>query len=208
MKLLVIATTLALMVLPASNVSAQPRCSPGISPDLCQQAQTALDRHLREITAGNVSTSFVDRLRQAPERPLNGTPCFFQYGRDLQGVITKCVLPRAIANPLPDRPVTLRATKQDACYSQGDVVGLDPNGDNYLSVRGGPSGQHREIDRLGSGAEVAICGESGNWLAVVYSRDRALSSCDVSSSTRATRPYRGPCRSGWVHRRYVRIIAG
>ena len=98
-----------------------------------------------------------------------------------------------------------------ACHVEGTVGGLDPRGDNFLSVRSGPGGKgYGEIDRLHTGDKVIICEERGPWLAVVYFGQpvRDLSdTCDVIIN-RPRQPYRGPCRSGWVHSRYVRNIVG
>jgi hypothetical protein len=98
----------------------------------------------------------------------------------------------------------------DACGTVGAVIGLDPRGDNFLSVRSGPGGKgFREIARLNSGQQVAICDEKGAWLGIVYpARGAALSGCGVASPRAKSSAYRGPCRSGWVHRRFVEIIAG
>lgn len=98
----------------------------------------------------------------------------------------------------------------DACGTLGQVVGLDPNGDGDLSVRGGPGGPpHREIDRAYNGQAVAICDERGSWLAVVYAgaTSRGLD-CGVATPWPVHRPYTGPCEYGRVHRRYIRFVAG
>ena len=107
-----------------------------------------------------------------------------------------------------DVPVMAGGTKIDACYSEGQVVGLDPNGDGFLSVQSGPGGRpFREIDRLHNGQMVSICTENGRWYGVVYSKGQATD-CNVSSSWPIRQPYTGPCDYGWVHQRYVRITAG
>src|SRR5262249_37796991 len=91
-----------------------------------------------------------------------------------------------------------------AACARGEVIGLDPNGDNFLSVRSGPGGQpYREIDRLFSSNTVRICGRKAAWLAVVYSAGRQ-DSCYISSYGTA-RPYEGPCQYGWVHSRYIKV---
>ncbi|WP_152047486.1 integron [Aureimonas psammosilenae] len=96
----------------------------------------------------------------------------------------------------------------DACPSLGRVIGLDPKGDGFLSVRDGPAARMRERDRLEPGASVTICDERGPWLGVVYSPKGASVDCDVSSPRPARAPYDGPCRSGWVHSRFIEIVAG
>ncbi len=96
----------------------------------------------------------------------------------------------------------------DACASLGRIVRLDPAGDNVLSVRAGPGTRQRELDRLNAAALVTVCDERGAWLGVVYAPPGAEIDCGLSSPQEMRLPYRGPCRSGWVHRRFVDIIAG
>jgi hypothetical protein len=95
---------------------------------------------------------------------------------------------------------------QDACVTLGTVVGLDPRGDNFLSVRSGPNVQFRRLDRITTGQHVWICGSNGNWYSIVYSRTE--DDCGVASPISERREYVGPCRRGWVHKKYIMPIAG
>jgi uncharacterized protein YraI len=61
------------------------------------------------------------------------------------------------------------------------VCGLDPYGDNFLSLRTGPGTRYAEIARLGENTVLGILGRSGSWLRV------------------STRNY----GSGWVSSSYV-----
>ena len=96
----------------------------------------------------------------------------------------------------------------DACGSLGQVIGLDPAGDDFLSVRAGPGSQTSELDRLGPGRLLTVCDERGNWLGVVYPPQGTDANCGTGSPQVERTPYRGPCRSGWVHRGHVEIVAG
>ena len=98
----------------------------------------------------------------------------------------------------------------DACLSVGQVTGLNPRGDNFLAVRAEPSAGAPEKDRFGPGREFWICDEAGDWLGVVYGSDPGdgPGDCEVGSPVASVRPYDGPCRWGWVHSRYVTVIAG
>jgi hypothetical protein len=98
----------------------------------------------------------------------------------------------------------------DACLSVGEVTGLNPRGDNFLTVRAEPSARGRAKDRLGSGRWIWLCDEAGGWLGVVYSADPSErpGDCGVGTPVDRVRPYDGPCRSGWVHSRYVEVVAG
>jgi hypothetical protein len=107
-------------------------------------------------------------------------------------------------------PIMIGGVKNlDAC-SNGKVTGLDPKGDGFLSVRSGPGGwPYREIDRLFNGHDVHLCGARRQWYAIVYHRSpQSLESCGVSTPWQKRRAYRGPCRYGWVHSRYIKVTAG
>lgn len=92
----------------------------------------------------------------------------------------------------------------DACASLGEVTGLDPKGENFLSVRTGPGVGFAAVDRLAAAAQVYICETRGNWLGIVYPGG----DCGVSTPITQRRAYRGNCRSGWVCRKYVTPLAG
>jgi hypothetical protein len=94
----------------------------------------------------------------------------------------------------------------DACGSSGVVVGLDPSGDGFLAVKSGPGLSYSRIDKLYNGEQVYICGETDGWFAVVYTKIGR--NCNVSTPWPIKLPYTGPCRSGWVFKRYVRGTAG
>jgi hypothetical protein len=105
------------------------------------------------------------------------------------------------------RPVVIRGDPNlDSCPQGGEVRGLNPRGHNYLSVRAGPHVRARELDRLRAGQEVVICDGVGNgqWWGVIYSRNPSQD-CNLGAIVGRPWPYRGPCRSGWVAGRYVRI---
>ncbi len=100
------------------------------------------------------------------------------------------------------------ASEFDACAGFATVTGLDPKGDDFLSVRSGPGGRaYREVDRVHTGQRLAICEERGPWLGVVYATE-AKQDCGVATPWPRRAVYAGPCRSGWVHRRYVTVKAG
>jgi hypothetical protein len=111
----------------------------------------------------------------------------------------------AVAQGRPDVPIIIEETDTGAC-SNGVVVGLDPHGDGFLAVKAGPSIHYRRIDRLFNGQELNICGSTGPWLAIVYSKRGQ--ECNVNGPWQRTLPYTGPCLSGWVHRRWVEATAG
>jgi len=94
----------------------------------------------------------------------------------------------------------------DACGSQGVVRGLDPTGDGFLAVRGGPSSKYGMLDKIYNGYIVNLCDERGKWLGVVYSHESM--DCGVGTPWPRRQAYNGPCRSGWVFRKFVAGYAG
>lgn len=96
----------------------------------------------------------------------------------------------------------------DACAATGRIVGLRTDGDNFLSVRAGPGPAEQETDRLGPSALVHLCEEAGMWLGIVYPAASEETDCNVASPVATRSAYAGPCRSGWVHRRFVEPVAG
>jgi len=85
-------------------------------------------------------------------------------------------------------PVIANSFSPGSCStSWGAVSGLNPNGDNFLSVRSLPNGQagpKREKDRLLTDQMVCIQKTSGEWLFVSYKRN-------------------GRPTSGWVSSKYI-----
>jgi len=155
---------------------------------------------------------------------LFGRGCFPPYGRlsdlERQEVNTIASWERekrctGVASRLPlvalDVPIIAGKDRGlDACVAVGQVEGVDPRRDGFLSVRSGPGGSpYKEIARLFNGQQVYICSQRGAWYGVVYnSPEIANVDCGVATSWDAPQPYTGPCPHGWVHSRYVRPIAG
>ena len=107
----------------------------------------------------------------------------------------------------PSVPVMIQASpSSDACFGTGKVGGLNPSGDNFLAVRGGPGLQFSRIDKLRNGDQVYLCTESNNWYGIVYTKTGQ--NCKVSTPWQKSLPYTGPCRSGWIHKRWIKLMAG
>lgn len=96
----------------------------------------------------------------------------------------------------------------DSCGSYGEVTGLNPRGDNYLSVRDAPSAETKERDRLDPGQGVHVCASSNGWYGVVYDKGDEMRDCGTDSPVPTPRNYTGPCAQGWVSQKFVTIIAG
>ncbi|MCK0128368.1 hypothetical protein [Erythrobacter sp. F6033] len=118
---------------------------------------------------------------------------------------------RTTESGAPSRPVQIGfdGPRFDACAGFGRVTNLNPRGDNYLSVRGAPSGSAEEIDRLGPGRGVSMCQQVGNWIGVVYAPESETPvDCGVGSPVNSKRIYEGPCKSGWVSENFIELVAG
>lgn len=127
-------------------------------------------------------------------------------------VVAAMLVACAAAAERGDVPVIVgQDASLDACGSWAEVSGLNPAGDGFLAVRGGPGAEYPMRDRLREGDAFFVCGTSrdGKWMAVVYPRaGQASDVCGVSSALPKAHAYRGPCASGWVHAAWVRILAG
>ena len=112
---------------------------------------------------------------------------------------------------MPERPVRvgLDGPQMDACGTYAVVANLDPEGDNFLSVRSTPSMEADELDRLDPGTGVSVCDGDNGFSAVVYpAPGQELAECGTGSPVAAAQDYDGPCRSGWVADAYLEMIAG
>ncbi len=112
----------------------------------------------------------------------------------------------ATAQTFLDRPVMVGGRADvDACSGTGSVVGLNPQGDNFLAVRSGPSANFNKLDELYTDDIVYLCDVAGKWLGVVYTSDDT--ECGIFTPWPRAKSYTGPCRVGWVFRKYVRPLA-
>ena len=103
------------------------------------------------------------------------------------------------------------------------IVGLREGGDGYVSVRAAPSTEAAELDRLTASRRIIALTPPTDWdaarfIGVIYPAgggDATTASlyevCDVSeippTAPPFDRPYTGPCRSGWVHKRFIEVLA-
>ena len=107
-----------------------------------------------------------------------------------------------------DQPLMIGGSPDTpACGGGAIVVGLDPQGDNFLSVRSGPGGKaFRERDRITSGMRVKVCDMIGPWYGIVYSPSGTNDGCGVSRPWPTRVSYAGSCRQGWAHSRYLTYV--
>jgi hypothetical protein len=89
---------------------------------------------------------------------------------------------------------------------------------SYLAVRTAPGVSAAQLDRLVPSTPVIICTGLTNsqWVGVLYyepgTEDQSpygVHDCGLSGAdSKKQSVYRGPCRSGWVARRYLMLSAG
>jgi len=93
---------------------------------------------------------------------------------------------------------------EDACGGWGEIRGIDPKGDGFVSVRSGPGTKYKIIDKIRkNGTGVSMCDSHGKWEGVVYGEN-----CKTGSPVEKRQPYKGSCHSGWIYEKYVVLIAG
>jgi uncharacterized protein YraI len=80
------------------------------------------------------------------------------------------------------------------CYTE-IVQGLNNYGDNFLSVRSGPSTRFPVKDTIHNGDKVSVCDYNGGWKLIYY----GLSSCYLQNGEP-----RGNCQHGWAYGKYIR----
>jgi len=129
------------------------------------------------------------------------------YERPLSLLLAAWVLAATAAPASDPVPVIVGGDADlDACGSVGEVYGLDPAGDGFLSVRAGPGTGYKELDRLHNADRVILCADHGKWLGVVYGEPGQ--DCGVGTPIPKRKPYDGPCHSGWINGNWVQLVAG
>lgn len=96
----------------------------------------------------------------------------------------------------------------DACSSLAMVTKIKADLiEGHLAVRSGPSKNHAIVDKLANGKQLWICNSANGWAGIVY-EETGETNCGVTSPIFPERPYKGPCKSGWVHGSSIEVIAG
>jgi hypothetical protein len=95
----------------------------------------------------------------------------------------------------------------DACSTLAQVANLSAAENEFLAVKSAPSLKAKRMDKIFKGQSLWICDENKDWYGIVYSRDEKQD-CGVTSPVVKRKSYSGPCKSGWVHKKYVKPLAG
>jgi Bacterial SH3 domain len=107
----------------------------------------------------------------------------------------------ALANTLDVPIMEEGGDGQMANCASSMVTGLRAGGDGFLAVRSGPGSQYRKLDELRNGETVVIFQMRGEWAGVVYRTE------NVRCSSKTTRPV-AYGNKGWVHKRWLKDVAG
>jgi hypothetical protein len=133
------------------------------------------------------------------------------------GVVAGEIAPQ----PVIINPIILDGKPIDQGGAWARIVGLRKGGDGFVSVRAAPSVDAAELDRLTMERRVYAFNPVDDWkkatfIGVVYSDEREIpenfeKKCGLPDTLPAKPPFRrvyaGPCKSGWVHKRFVEVLA-
>ena len=94
-----------------------------------------------------------------------------------------------------------------ACARKGLVDGLAARRGELVAVRKGPGREFKPVNSLLNGDIVWICDAKSEWVGVVFKpKDDPTAECGTTQQEDRRLPYAGPCRSGWVHRQWIRSV--
>ena len=97
------------------------------------------------------------------------------------------------------------------CEEPFVIRGIDKHGDGFVAIRSGPGSKYSIKNKiLKNGKTVVGCQHVGNWIGIIYPntdipRGHYEKKCALVSDYSLKRhPYRGPCKTGWVYKKYIR----
>lgn len=120
--------------------------------------------------------------------------------------------------PVIVRPLVLDGKPIAPGGAVSQISGLKKGGDGFVSVRAGPSTKAEEIGRLTEGSFVIAAfepkrGTSVKFIGVIYDLDNRSETPMMERCGLPEGPpyfdgtYQGPCKSGWVAERFVKVLA-
>ncbi|WP_420408278.1 SH3 domain-containing protein [Hoeflea sp.] len=102
-----------------------------------------------------------------------------------------------------DVPVMERANEDLDTCALGQVAGLKVDGDGFLAVRSGPDSGHAKLDELSNGDRVWLFDRQGEWIGIAYGVEEL--SC---SPVETDREVKTDGKKGWVHEKWIEVLAG
>lgn len=128
-----------------------------------------------------------------------------------------CFAGEMTPKPVVVKSIVLDGQKIAPGGAVAEIIGLRKDGDGFLSVRAAPSIKAAEIDRLDQGARVILATpddwDAATFVGIIYApavRDDVplMETCQIPEAPPYfDGPYTGPCRSGWVAKRFVQVLA-
>jgi hypothetical protein len=119
--------------------------------------------------------------------------------------------------PVVVKSIVLDGRKIAPGGAVAEIFGLRKGGDGFVSVRSAPSTKAAELGRLVPGERVIAVLQKGwnsrNFVGVIYFPDPKADTPLMEACRLPEAPpyfdgtYTGPCRSGWIARRFVRVLA-
>lgn len=127
----------------------------------------------------------------------------------LAAIVACACLPRGIEAAQIRPAVPVMVGGQEASEGCAGTATISIRAGIRLNLRAGPGLTHPVIARLADGQRISICQRRDGWVGVLVLRDGPRPrDCQVSDAGPKPLPYAGPCVSGWISGRYVRVFAG
>ncbi|WP_324134644.1 hypothetical protein [Bosea sp. (in: a-proteobacteria)] len=136
--------------------------------------------------------------------------------------LTLAAASSSLAQGMAPEPVVVKSIMLDGKKiapggAVAEIFGLRKGGDGFVSVRSAPSTKAAELGRLVQGERVIGVLQkdwnSASFVGVIYLPDAQADTAMMEACRLPEAPpyfdgtYTGPCRSGWVARRFVRVLA-
>ena len=104
-------------------------------------------------------------------------------------------------------------SEMDACPTLMQIAFRKPTANSFAAVRLRPNVNARMRDQLPAGYQVMACDTADDWIGIVYRPvvnldSEAVADCGVNGPIAERKPYHGPCVSGWVAARLLKVAAG
>ncbi len=136
--------------------------------------------------------------------------------------LTLAAASSSLAQGMAPEPVVVKSIVLDGKKiapggAVAEIFGLRKGGDGFVSVRSAPSTKAAELGRLVQGERVIGVLQkdwsSASFVGIIYLPDAHVDTPLMEACRLPEAPpyfdgtYTGPCRSGWVARRFVRVLA-
>ena len=137
-------------------------------------------------------------------------------------VVSGLAAPPSLAGDIAPRPVVVQSITDNGQKiapggATAQITGLKKGGDGFVSVRAAPSVKADDLDRLTQDTFVIVAlardWDAADFVGVIYSPNGQAESPLMERCGLPEAPpyfdglYTGPCKSGWVSKRFVKVLA-